>query len=183
MKRNMNWYKGQNRERLKPRLNSAISWFMWQSRIPCTVQSLRPCCHKDINSLEKVQKELQEWLKSLTDLTHEERLNKLVDLTRPTLKTTRLRRDLIEAFKIVKDLRILTINFFTLPNSKKVRGHSLKLYEFRFSYRPILRKSSFSKRITNKWNTLDSNVFECSSVLRLILFLMLLFKTRGVSTV
>jgi len=85
------------------------------------VQAWRPYLQKDIDLLEKVQKEPHGWWLEI-DL-YSERLKKL-DIT--TLKTTRL-RDLIQVFLEV--WKVSTDSDFFTVACTELRGHELKVYK------------------------------------------------------
>ena len=76
--------------------------------------------------LEKVQRRATTMVYGYNDLTYEQRLRRL-DIT--TLKTRRLRGDLIEVFKIIKGFdKVDYLKFFHLSTTG-LRGHNLKLFK------------------------------------------------------
>ena len=89
------------------------------------MQTWRPYLRKDIDLLEKVQRRAIRLIISNTSLTYGERLKNL-GLT--TLET-RLRKDLIEVFKIFKGLDdVKPTDFFTMSYNG-LGGHQFKLYK------------------------------------------------------
>ena len=80
-----------------------------------------------------------------------------------TLETRRLRGDLIETFRIVKDFSNLNkLDFFSFSSSANTRGHNLKLYKGRFSL--DVGKYSFGNRIVEEWNALPQEAIDCTNV-------------------
>ena len=70
------------------------------------------------------------------------------------LERRRVRSDLIETFKITKGMYDINKEvFFELDDSGR-RGHEQKLFKNRF--RLDIRKSVFSNRVVNDWNSLSS---------------------------
>jgi ribonuclease P/MRP protein subunit RPP40 len=82
-----------------------------------------------------------------------------VNLT--TLETRRLRGDLIEMFKILKqfDKVILPITTNTLTH---LRGNSLKLFKQRFNTN--ISKFVFVNRVVEEWNKLSEDIVSCNIV-------------------
>ena len=85
--------------------------------------------------------------------TYTERL-RLLGL--PSLEYRRLRLDVIQAFKIHKNIdRLDEIKLFpkaTNPSRLTIRGHTFKLYKP--DYRTNIRKFSFSLQVVQNWNKL-----------------------------
>ena len=80
-----------------------------------------------------------------------------------TLETRRLRRDLIEAFKIVGGFSKLNkLDFFSMHHSVNTRGHNLKLYKGRFCL--DVGKYSFRNRVVDEWNALPQEAIDSTSV-------------------
>jgi ribonuclease P/MRP protein subunit RPP40 len=99
-------------------------------------------------------------IRALRDKTYEERLD-ILGLT--TLKTRRVRGDLIEVFKMFKGLEdISRKHFFELARISQLRGHRFKLFKRRFN--SDVRKYSFSQRIIEEWNGLPEELIDCKTV-------------------
>ena len=113
---------------------------------------------KDIDALEKVQRRMTRLLPEFQHLSYEERL-KLFRLT--TLKTRRLRFDLICVYRILKGLMTVDQSIFT-PSSRISRSHPLKL-NVNFS-RLDIRQNFFSQRIVSVWNDLPVTCVEACDV-------------------
>ena len=124
------------------------------------IQAWSPFLQKDIDVLEKVQRRATKMVDGLKDLPYNERL-KVLGLT--TLKTRRVRGDLIEVFKIMHGYDDISKDrFFKLRNSERLRGNSLSL-EVPIS-RLDVRKYCFSQRIVSVWNRLPESVVLSASV-------------------
>ena len=98
----------------------------------------------------------------LEKVPYEERLKRL-NLT--TLKTRRIRGDLIEVFKIFKGLDDLPIEYLfqRRPLEKsQLRGHPFMLETPKA--RLDVRRNSFSHRIVTMWNSLLPSVVESESL-------------------
>ena len=73
------------------------------------IQAWRPCCKKDIYTLERIQRRATKIIQELRDLGYEERL-KQCGLT--TLETRRLTGDQTEVFKILNVYENIDIYIF-----------------------------------------------------------------------
>ncbi len=124
------------------------------------IQAWRPYLKQDIEKLEKIQHRATKCIPKLKHLSYEERL-KECGLT--TLETRRMRGDMIEVFKIIKQFdNVASDKFFTLSNIGRTRGHYLKVNKV--NSRLDVRKYSFSQRIVNDWNKLPTNCVEAVTV-------------------
>ena len=86
------------------------------------IQAWNPYLQRDIDTLEKVQRRATKMVSGLEKVPYEERLERL-NLT--TLKTRRIRGDLIEVFKIFKGLVDLSIEYLFQrrpPEKSQLRG-------------------------------------------------------------
>jgi len=94
-------------------------------------------------------------------LTYEDRLKKLGIYS---LEKRRLRGDLIEAYKILTGKeRVDKDKFFTPALSDHgLRGHTWKLFKPRC--RSTIRRSFFSNRVINVWNSLLQHVVDAMTV-------------------
>jgi hypothetical protein len=98
----------------------------------------------------------------LEDLDYESRL-RLLGLQ--TLKTRRLRCDLILVFKIIKGLVDFPMDrLFEYCMHAGTRGHELTIRSARTVPRRNLRKYSFVERVIRPWNALPSIVVEAVTV-------------------
>ena len=108
--------------------------------------------------MERVQKRATKLISGLSEMGYEERL-KILGLT--TLETRRLRGDLIEVFKILKEYENIDQEMFFDMLQSNLRGHSLKLTKK--TVRLDVAKFSFSNRVVNEWNILDKEIISgCS---------------------
>ena len=80
-----------------------------------------------------------------------------------TVDTRRLRGDLIEAFKILKDFDTVDYSMMFSFAANNLRGHNLKLYKSRFSTN--VGKFMFSNRVVDEWNMLPVDVISSITVL------------------
>jgi ribonucleases P/MRP protein subunit RPP40 len=81
-----------------------------------------------------------------------------------TLVKRRARGDLIETFKILSGRELISKELFFQPAPAHygLRGHSMKIYKP--CCRTVLRKSFFSLRVIDDWNSLPQSVVSASSV-------------------
>ena len=129
-------------------------------RIEYCVQAWNPNLEKDKTLLERVQRRATRMIEGFGNLSYEERLRK-TGLT--SLEERRIRGDLIETFKMVKDLNNVNYTkFFHLSANNKTRGNSLKLEKKQCNNN--IRQSFFSQRIVNEWNKLPEEVVAAESV-------------------
>ena len=109
--------------------------------------------------IENVQRRATKLIPKLKNLPYEERLKKL---KLPSLKYRRMRGDMINVYKILNneksDNKMLKLN----TSKYQTRGHDKKLQKM--SFKCNLRKSSFSLRVTNIWNSLNKSVTNASSI-------------------
>jgi len=77
------------------------------------------------------------------------------------LEGRRMRRDLIETFKIVNRKYDNPELFFQLYEGDR-RGHDHKLFKKRF--RLNVRKYAFSNRVIDNWNLLSANCVNCITI-------------------
>ena len=115
---------------------------------------------KDIEVLEKVQRRMTRLLPEIRHLPYEERLQ-LFHLT--TLKTRRLRFDLICVYRILGGLMNVDQSLFFTQSSRFSRSHTQKIF-VKFS-RLDIRHHFFSQRIVTVWNDLPKSCVEASSVI------------------
>ena len=119
-----------------------------------------PYQKRDITEIEKVQKRATKLIISFKNVSYIDRLSRL---KLPTLKYRRLRRDMIEVFKITHDLYDPDVSLNLAYHSGSItRGNKYKLINHRFHY--DLRKYYFSSRIVNIWNSLPNHVVDVNSV-------------------
>jgi len=96
----------------------------------------------------------------LKKLPYEERLS---ELELWTLEERRVRADLIEVFKMVRELSPIKLEtFFQLDNNGRTRGHQWKLKKRHCN--TDLRQHFFSERVINIWNSLDIDTVAATSI-------------------
>ena len=119
-----------------------------------------PHYKKDKILLEKVQRRFTRMIPELKDLDYESRLSQLGLWT---LEERRNRGDLIEVFKMYAGLSVLKFDsLFEVSSNSHTRGHSLKLAKHRC--RLDLRKFFFAERVIDRWNSLDQQAVDSSSL-------------------
>ena len=114
-----------------------------------------PVMKKDITSIENVQRHATKMVPQLKDMSYTDRLKQL---KMPTLRYRRIRVDMIETYKIIREIydqRAIPTLSLENPDTG-TRGHEFKLYKHRSKTR--LRQNSFTERIVSPWNSLPSNV-------------------------
>ena len=83
----------------------------------------------------------------------------------PSLEYRRLRNDMVQTYKIVRDIEIVDKNkLFTVIPDARTRGHQYKLFKRRS--RLNIRKNVFSNRVVDTWNSLPDSVVEAPSINR-----------------
>ena len=96
----------------------------------------------------------------MSGLSYEERLDRLGLYS---LEFRRLRGDLIETYKILKELDKLDAGrLFPMLGESRTRGHSLRIRGD--SFRTEMRKTFFTQRVVSLWNSLPQKVVEASSL-------------------
>ena len=124
------------------------------------VQVWSPHLQRDKDVLEKAQRRATKIVPELVNLSYEERLHQL-GLT--TLEKRRTRGDLIEVYKIIRDVENISSEvFFQNRLYAGLRGHSRMLSVQRCKY--DLRKYFFSNRIVVLWYSLPSHIVNAPSV-------------------
>jgi hypothetical protein len=118
-----------------------------------------PYLRKDINSIENVQRRATKIIPGLADLPYESRLTSLRLFS---LAYRRRRGDMIRVYKMLHGLEKISSDIFTLANSDKTRGHSLKLTKS--SSKRNVRHHFFASRIINDWNGLPESIVSANSV-------------------
>ena len=118
---------------------------------------------KESTKLENIQRRATKILPEMNNKSNTERLR---SLGLPSLEYRRLRSDVIQAFKIYKNIDRLdeTKLFPKLTNLTRLttRGHPFKLYEPQC--RTNIRKFSFALQVIENWNKLPMNIENCHSV-------------------
>ena len=105
-----------------------------------------PVLKKHIRMIENVQRRATRILSTLRHLSYCERLQ---ELNLPTLLYRRRRTDLMQVFKIIKDIADIPIDDFFQISESTTRGHSHKIFKPRSQ--KSIRQNSFSVRIVEDW--------------------------------
>ena len=119
-----------------------------------------PFLKKDIFLIENVQRRATKIVKTISNLSYEERLK---HLGLPTLKYRWDRNDVIQVYKIMNGIDKLDVNtFFKMSTDSRTRGHNFKIVKQQ--NRRKQRASVFSQRVINPWNSLPKESVNCDSV-------------------
>ena len=115
---------------------------------------------KDIFLIENVQRRATKIVRSIRNLSYEERLK---HLGLPTLKYRRERNDMIQVYKIMNGNDKLDVNtFFKMSTDTRTRGHNFKITKQQ--NRTVQRASVFSQRVLTPWNALPEKCVNSDSV-------------------
>ena len=109
--------------------------------------------------IEKVQRRATKLIPNLKELSYQERLKSL-NIT--TLAYRRQRTDILQVFRIVKQIDRIPFDAFFSYNTQPTRGHSYKLDKPRASTK--LRQNSFSHRVIDLWNNLPEKAVNCKTI-------------------
>ena len=119
-----------------------------------------PYRKSDILAIEKIQKRATKLVISLKKLSYKDRL---MQLNLHTLKYRRIRGDMIEVYKIIRQIYDSSVApNLQLGNTGVTRGNKYKLLNHTF--RSNLRKYCFSARVVNTWNSLPDYVVDVDTV-------------------
>ena len=124
------------------------------------VQSWSPALVKDNAMIERMQRRATKMISGLYHLSYEERLQ---ELKLYSLEKRRIRGDLIQVFRIMKQIDKVDIaDLGWKVNNRVSRGHSLKL--IKNLSRLEIRKTYFTQRIINLWNELPEHAVAATTV-------------------
>jgi hypothetical protein len=116
-------------------------------------QVWNPVNRKDIKTLERVQRNFTKRIPGLRYLPYAERIRRLKTTT---LELRRIHLDLIFTYKLCHNkMRIDKSKFFIFKTSQ-TRGHRLTIRKPKPN--KIIRKSFYSSRIVDIWNSLPENI-------------------------
>jgi len=129
---------------------------------------------KDKQLLEKVQHRFTRLFPDLRKLDYYKRLEYLKLWS---LEERRNRADLIEAFKLFKELTdVPYTTFFQLATDSNTRGHSLKISK---PYcKTDMRKFFFTYKVINRWNSLPEEAIQVDSINSFKKHLQKIYSTR-----
>lgn len=119
-----------------------------------------PYLKRQSAALERVQRRATKLVKALKNMTYVERLRVL---NLPTLKSRRLRGDLIRTYKIFQGIDNVKVeSFFKKSTTDVTRKNTDKIF-IEFS-KTNIRKHSFSNRVAPSWNTLSDVVKNAQTI-------------------
>ena len=116
---------------------------------------------KYMTKIENVQRKYTKHIKGLSNLTYEERLQKI---NLPSLEYRQLRGDMIQVYKIAHNFydKASVESLFNFSNNTRLRGHNLKIIK------KCTNKSKyhrfFTNRVINQWNDLPSNIVNSKTI-------------------
>ena len=119
----------------------------------------------DKTQIREIENILRRASKQLPGMKDKDYMSRLKDIDIPCLLARRMRGDLIEVYKILNkkyDPRILSENLFELNTRANTRGNGRKLVKPSSS--TTSRKSFFTLRTINDWNSLPSEVVNAPSL-------------------
>ena len=123
-------------------------------------QACSPHLIKDQNKLEQIQRRATKLVKSLKELSYEQRLK---ELNLYSLEDRRIRGELIIMYRIMnKDIGIAYTDLFKLKESK-CRGHTLSVQYGKTSNLDI-RHNSFTQRVIKPWNNLPQRIISSPNI-------------------
>ena len=116
---------------------------------------------KYMDKIENVQRKFTKHVKGMQNLPYEERLYRM---KLPSLEYRQLRGDLIQVYKIAKNIYdpTSTESIFNFCNNQRLRGHIYKInkeYTNKTKY-----KKFFSNRVVNRWNSLPSDIVTAKNI-------------------
>ena len=126
---------------------------------------MKVCLHRVYNSQPPghTQRTATKILPEIKNNSYTERLR---SLGLPLFEYIRLRSDVIQAFKIHKNIdRLDEIKLFPKPMNPSrltTRGHAFKFYKPQC--RTNIRKFSFAHQVVENWNKLPADIENCHSV-------------------
>ena len=118
-----------------------------------------PLRKSDALEIEKVQRRATKLIPELKDLPYSTRLRRL-NLT--TLAYRRQRIDILQIFRIIKQIDRIPLGQFFEEKKIIYRGHHFQFFKKRPDSR--IRENSFSFRTINLWNDLPLSAIQCLKI-------------------
>ena len=114
-----------------------------------------PMLRKDIDSIEKIQRNFTKRISGLNNLPYTDRLKAL---NLPSLEYRRKRGDMIETYKIIHGMydSVTTKSLITRNINSITRSNTNKLYKPRCNTKKF--QHFFCNRIINNWNSLPTKI-------------------------
>ena len=120
-----------------------------------------PRLKRQSRALESVQRRATKLVPSIKNKIYEERL-RILGL--PSLKYRRIRGDMIQVYKFLKEDKLKYKHLLPLCDSRYgTKGHELKLKKGRYNCQ--LREFSFSFRVVNTWNNLNPITIQATNMI------------------
>ena len=118
-----------------------------------------PKLQRDKIDIENVLRRATKLIPGLCNLSY---TNRLRTLNIPSMRYRLSRLDMIECYKILINYYVLDITPFQLVTGSKTRGHNFKIKKQRVLHER--RKSFFTIRVVNSWNSLPSHIVNATSL-------------------
>ena len=120
-----------------------------------------PFLVKDVDSIERVQRQFTKRISGVRFHSYSDRLKKL---NLPSLVYRRQRRDMIECYKLTHHIHdpLTTHTLFEFDNNNITRSHPYKLKKPRFNSQKY--QHFFTNRIVNPWNGLPADVVSAETL-------------------
>ena len=109
--------------------------------------------------LERIQRRATKLIVNIRNLSYEDRLKRL---GLQSLKTRRLRGELIEVFKILNGFDLVGPGLLALAPHGVTRSNGFKLQGKRFQ--TDVAKNFFANKIINEWNNLPRDVVHSQTI-------------------
>ena len=113
-------------------------------------------------------------IENIKNLPYTERLKKCGLMS---LENRRRRYDMIETFKIMKDIYKIDKDKLFEINTERTRGHSLKIKKRHSKIN--VRKYYFTNRVVNDWNKLPEEAIQAETINQFKKVIDPLFSTEG----
>ena len=118
-----------------------------------------PLHKQEALEIEKVQRRATKLVPGLRNLDYSDRLKQL---NIPTLYYRRKRTDMLQVYRLLRGIDKIDYNQFFTLSQNSTRGHEWKLEKPRAV--SSIRANSFSNRVINDWNNLDSSVVNAGDI-------------------
>ena len=120
-----------------------------------------PMLKRQKQAIEAIQRRATKQVKEISNLTYEDRL---IALNLPSIKYRQLRGDLIQTFKIIKNIDNLDCEeFFSFSTYSSTRNSNLKLYKQHA--KSNTRRNFLCHRIHQYWNNLSEPTKNADSLI------------------
>ena len=151
-------------------MNEEMFCTLYKSLVRPHLEYASPVCSprlkKDQIAIENVQRRATKMIQKIKNCPYNERLR---SLGLPSLEYRRERADMVQVYRIFSGIDNLSVDRFfprvdqsQNENMRRTRSHSKKIFKTRC--KTELRKSTFSQRVVNAWNSLPENIVTAPSL-------------------